>query len=228
MKKKAQVIMLPTDKASDILINTYINETHSTSKFVMGMTKEALDETSVKAVEDRGYKYQHLYITTDDKIKDGDWYIIQGASPEGVYNTLPNGGVKKEFAKKIIATTDTQLLVQGFTSKKSKEWKSIFELPQPSQSFIESYCKNPVDKVMVEYESINLTGDFTPNKILPSGSWVFRPKLTSNNELIISMVGLTAEDIIEQMGWNYENTESSARRVAEFCAKNMNWIKENL
>jgi hypothetical protein len=224
MKKKAQVIMLPTTQDSRIFIHD-------------GKLQSCYDGGAAVA-NDIDWKCQHLYIVSDDKIKEGDWCLFFwdgmkdgelgqiGSEPQRYFPE--NGHTLNRNLRKIIATTDTQLLVQGFTSKESKEWKSIFELPQPSQSFIESYCKNPVDKVMVEYESINLTGDFTPNKILPSGSWVFRPKLTSNNELIISMVGLTAEDIIEQMGWNYENTESSARRVAEFCAKNMNWIKENL
>ena len=30
----------------------------------------------------------------------------------------------------------------------------------------------------------------------------------------------TAEELISSMGWNYENTETSARFVAEHCVKN--------
>jgi hypothetical protein len=32
------------------------------------------------------------------------------------------------------------------------------------------------------------------------------------------MKTIKAEDIIAKMGWDWYNTESSARRVAEFCA----------
>jgi hypothetical protein len=31
---------------------------------------------------------------------------------------------------------------------------------------------------------------------------------------------ITAEELISSMGWNYENTETSARFVAEHCVKN--------
>lgn len=118
---------------------------------------------------------QHLYITTDDKIKEGDWYIIQGASPEGVYNTLPNGGVKKEFAKKIIATNDPKLILgckaecgtdidmdncpnsyvsygdqyfpKGVTRCKGRQ------LPQPTQDFIKAYCEQGgIEEVLVEHK----------------------------------------------------------------------------
>ena len=44
MKKRAKVHLLPTDKTSNILVNTYINETHSASRFVMSVTKDTLDE----------------------------------------------------------------------------------------------------------------------------------------------------------------------------------------
>jgi hypothetical protein len=194
MKKKAQVIMLPTDKASDILINTYINETHSTSKFVMGMTKEALDETSVKAVEDRGYKYQHLYITTDDEMKEGDWcYSEEGILGQHIFHYIEKSS--RFNGKKIIATTDTEL-THPYIQPKDERVLSNNEkkgLPQPSKTFIEKYCKvGGIDEVLVEYEE-----PVSPLKMRGSNSgkagalaikqaiFGFQLKVNSHNEIII-------------------------------------------
>ena len=32
---------------------------------------------------------------------------------------------------------------------------------------------------------------------------------------------MTEQEIISEMGWDWYNTESSARRVAEYCSRNM-------
>ena len=107
-------------------------------------------------------KPQHLYITTDDEIKEDDWYVLtkNDGTPTTILKATVDGGSLKFNSEKIIATTDTKL-----------------KLPQPSKDFIESYCKNPVDKVMVEY---GRTMDGTPT--------YNRLALTSNNEIIIHLI----------------------------------------
>ena len=56
--------------------------------------------------------------------------------------------------------------------------QAIIQVPQIPQSFIESYCKKPVDKVMVEY-------DYYADGKISILDRIMIPKLTSNNEIII-------------------------------------------
>jgi hypothetical protein len=91
----------------------------------------------------------HLYITTDEEIKEGDWvhhkeygirhYVNKDLTPEAY---------KSKGWKKIIATTDSNLFVT------IGEYYNAYnkELPQIPQSFIEEYCKaGGIDDVLVEY-----------------------------------------------------------------------------
>jgi hypothetical protein len=217
MKKESQVVTLPTDKVSSILINTYINETHSTSKFVQGVAKETLDQIPVEAVELRGYKYQHLYITTDEEIKEGDWCILMGdyGNPMSTPQQWLGKGVLNNGLRKIIATTDRSLRtkkisddvicrkcshLQAGSAQPScpqcdyptphLEIETIY-LPQPSQAFIEKYCEvGGIDKVMVEY--------YRPKSYSPPLP-PLEPKVNSHNEITIHPIkdSWTREEVEE-------------------------------
>jgi hypothetical protein len=76
----------------------------------------------------------------------------------GVYNRTIGEGITplKGECKKIIATTDGSLTSNKshFSNKTESIELHTERLPQPSQSFIEEYCKQGgIDEVMVEYES---------------------------------------------------------------------------
>ena len=108
---------------------------------------------------------QHLYITSDDKIKEDNWCIDSNGNIFQYKNHFPiNIGQRK-----IIATTDTSLNIYTWkqSNKKSKPYnvqqniettKKVFiPLPQPSQQFIEKYIEqynkgNVITDVLVEYE----------------------------------------------------------------------------
>ena len=125
--KPAQVIMLP------------IEDNSGTNIQLFGRTLEY--HNILKFTNKDFYKYQHLYIISDDEIKEGDWYFdgtdfIHKKSKHN--NTLVDGNKQ---AKKIIATTDTSL-----------------ELPRLSQQFIQKYIEeynrgNIITDVLVEYEN---------------------------------------------------------------------------
>jgi len=152
--KRAQVLMLPTDK---IDLNT-ICLNNVTGLFLC--TKEHLIQNVFNTlVEYKTAIPQHLYIISDDEIKEGDH----------VFNTKDNhyGGIINKnnlsdarilsYIKKIISTTDTSLkLPYDSTTSISKDGGGII-LPQPSQQFItkyiESYNKGEViNNVIVEYK----------------------------------------------------------------------------
>lgn len=154
MFKKAIVVMLPTNKSKiflhaggDLCINTVGDRTKA-------------EFTSP----------QHLYILSDDKIEEGNWFyhplgeILQCTKREGNfiwYEKLTVPGVSKigqPFSihinlhpKKIIATTDSSLkLKEHCTCSESEAIYCGYPkieglcqqlLPQLSQSFIEKYVE---------------------------------------------------------------------------------------
>lgn len=143
----------------------------------------------------------HLYITTDEEIKDGDWvYRPYSKKVSQVVKVLKtNRGLELTYSdklavilsdeRKIIATTDhLEIPTPGMMSLQG-EW-----IPKIPQSFIEEYCKvGGIDEVLVEYtsdewsESIKLQmismGD-NPEDFKKDSEL----KLNSNNEIIIHPV----------------------------------------
>jgi len=106
-----------------------------------------------------GYnKLQHLYITSDKEIKEGDYYVNIFQNKYDI--RFCKSKYLAEFLKgslwtyKIIATTDTSLFIPYFEN--GKEEMPIF-LPQLSQQFIEKYIEeynkgNIITDILVEYD----------------------------------------------------------------------------
>lgn len=238
MKKEAQVVMLPSlvqtyqVKQGDVFIND--SREHSWGK---------LQALKCERVTSNGHAWNgsgiqtyinHLYLVDDSEIKEGDWYLLGKIVRQSKGNL---GKPDKGKYMKIIGTTDSSLVINAVDihEVQGQVMQSHYhkELPQLSQSFIESYCKNPVEKVMVEYET-----PVPPLKMRRSNSgkakmlaikqaaFGLQPQLTHNNELIIHPI---------------EEKLYTREEVAELCAKaywdgNLNtgdiipenWIKENL
>ena len=145
-RKRAKVHMLPTEDKSQIW------------GWRLGLAFMKNPSKPVKGAEGLPY---HLYFTTDEEIKEGDWYldVLKTGFP-----TVHKCGNSLPFtAPKIIATTDPKLgtlneeglkgmeelhVLQPY-SKAPKSWYNY--LPQPSQTFIN--CEQGgIDEVDVEYE----------------------------------------------------------------------------
>jgi hypothetical protein len=169
---------------------------------------------------------QHLYITSDDKIKEDDWcydskhnivFKCDTIAPYTVckddskHISLLDDNLKRSFeienCKKIIATTDTSL-----------------GLPSPSESFIKAYIEaynngNVIDDVLVEYESIY--ADRATN------TWEFILKLKDSN-IIIKKVKDKLEcnrsqllKLVHDVGDYIEDKNSTEFNIDK-------WIEENL
>lgn len=160
--KRAQVIMLPTEenrpniwlKNNNILV--YSN--HITKSNAYCSTGN--------------WQGQHLYIISDDEIKEGDWFIHHShgittllKAIEVKDRILDNEGTSccKSYCKKIIATTDTSLKIEidGNKGDLLPDVSFDINLPQPSQQFIEKYIEeynkgNIITDILVEYEKINI------------------------------------------------------------------------
>lgn len=174
MKKKCNVVMLPAKKQVNQVNqgDLFINDTreHSWGTF-QALRCERVTKFGHAWVGHGIQTYiNHLYITSDDEIKEGDWcYIISTTeirrNLHGIIgSTIGSKLFLEKNCKKIIATTD------------KLEYKLIRTLPQIPESFIKEYVKNPVDEVMVEYDQCNLADDY----------WLELGLI--NNEIIISPV----------------------------------------
>ena len=130
MLKKRQVHMLPTEftpRVGRILLNSKTNKlcfgkSNGTSG---GMVATTIDTNNVEEANILLYP-QHLYFTTDEEIKEGDWYIDSLVSDwEGVGPLKMMGFANNEktvissyvgttspvsVSRKIIASTDPNIL----------------------------------------------------------------------------------------------------------------------
>jgi hypothetical protein len=114
------IILLPTEKYTDIV--------HSTSKYGGLFLSRHYSPT-----KEMGDSYQHIYITSDEKIKEGDWCIVGN----GVSKLNTQFTSKEEINtnwKKIILTTDQSLdgvqeiddeFLQWFVQNPSCEWVEV-------------------------------------------------------------------------------------------------------
>jgi hypothetical protein len=125
--------------------------------------------TKSNAFDNNGSWYaQHLYIVSDEEIKEGDWYLNIPRNEVQQYENnhieIQNLKQSADKVKKLIATTDTSL-----------------NLPTIPQSFITHFINeynkgNVIDKVMVEY--FDSTGGFThiqKIKVLPDNTINIKP-----------------------------------------------------
>lgn len=133
MWNKRKVVMLPTNEKA----NLYLQKD---KPLLYIKNPEMLNEINIK-------QYQHLYILSDEEIKEGDWFITNDS--KSIFQCGKFEPMKGD--KKIIATTDKSLRIGEL-----KEGGRIEHLPQPSQSFIEYFIEeynkaNIITDVMVEY-----------------------------------------------------------------------------
>ena len=190
MTKEHGVVMLEAHSSPAILENTYINESkHGISPLeCSGTAFDVLTQLPKEALENRGYKLHHLYFTSDDEIKEGDWWvnIVNKYIHQRKYSDRfhqENKQVKRD-CKKIIATTNPEL--ERSINKALGVTQLLSQIPQ---SFIEFYVKNPVETVELEYEVIPIViQDYadSPSQPLPEmrRDEVHKLKLV-NNEVVV-------------------------------------------
>ena len=80
---------------------------------------------------------QHLYITSDEKLKNGDLVLTLSTGNYFILRSLDHIENVEHHYKKIIASTDPKL---DKIIKNHNDFDTKIELPQPSKQFIELYC----------------------------------------------------------------------------------------
>ena len=150
MLKKAQVIMLPTENESRFHLFTGNKPgLYSYPEIVSAIPKNPYCVN------------QHLYIVSDDEIKEGDWYLDNIPKYYVIEQANEDWCLTKDH-KKIIATTDTSLIESIEMIGTGSTY--LFKLPQPSQQFIEKYIESynkgeVITNVLVEYETLKTTAN---------------------------------------------------------------------
>ena len=150
------------------------------------------------------YEPQHIYFTSDEEIKEGDWYIVNGFVKQCISiklycgidyflkDKLGNEDLMK-YCKKIIASTDK--LVIGWDYKNDIPDGDLYNefLPQIPKQFIEYYISEynagrKIDKADVEFEGELYGGVYAI------------PKISANNEISIKPVEekmYSREEVVE-------------------------------
>lgn len=159
--KRVQVVMLPTETGENF---SFLKNVNGRGNQLYKPTKNYYYTKSY--LLEQQFQPQHLYIISEDEIKEGDWYIwmgnkviCQASSDLDILNKhLNNSDVKK-----IIATTD-KLSLNNCNTPWTLEHKYV---PQPSQQFIEKYFESynkgeVIIDVLVEYEWYNTKPNSAP------------------------------------------------------------------
>jgi len=212
--KECNVVMLPIEKI--------IHE----GDLVLG--KRLFKTTQSCTGYKSNFKPQHLYILSDEKIKEGDWFIKDtmtcqcneitkneiGCVPDNKIFCGTQTYFDRRNCKKIIATTD-----------------NFLGLPRPSKEFIEAYIRTynsedgPVTEVVVEYVNFCEYEEEETWEIHPD----WRLKIKPDNTISIKKV---------KNSWNRKEVLNLFTRFSEKYIKDYDkisvknsikaWIEENL
>jgi hypothetical protein len=209
MKKTHKVVMLPTEKASNICIE------HDERGHIHYNKSGFYPVDGIR---------QYLYITSDDEIKEGDWYY----SPETkqVYNqsnhetSLP--------CKKIVATTDIQI-----TSDFSTPGQTF--VPSIPESFIQAYMKaynegKPITEVDLEIEETKERVITSIGTMIVSNTFVIKTR--PDNTVIIHQSKMYSREQVIELLTRLDNEAINEHGTGK-CFKDspeevIKWIENNL
>lgn len=237
--KRCKVVMLPTtnEKAiKPLIINPSIGKNGK-----MELTKHEHNYPA-DDYQRAGYKTVYLYITSDDEIKEGDWYLNNDVlfRADDVFDDGNNPNQNKDN-KKIIATTDSSLKGKWLSTCFSGE-EMYDKLPQPSQQFIEKYIEeynkgNIITDVLVEYEEFTRELDqeeYLMARSMGINNFVVNPTLRlkinpKDNTITIKKVkdNWNREEI-EQIVIKAISDTNKSNKYRNVSTLPNKWIEENL
>ena len=189
MWKKYKVVMLATNKA--VWPNCiWLGRISSQLRL-----DQSYDSSHISDPIDNSMLPQHLYILSDDEIKEGDWFIAENRPQQciDILDKMIHFRDKRGFrivpykgSRKIIATTDSSirsLISYDSSVEDSEQYKYLPSIPQ---SFIDKYVSeynkgNTIEEVRVEYED-----ELTPNRQLSSKNRI--PKINPDNTINIKSI----------------------------------------
>ena len=204
--KKCKVIMLATNKQATI------------NDICFGFNGlQILTSKDGKTIA----KCQHLYITSDEKIKEGNWYIDDCDKIRNSVTSDEEYWDRRFGYKKIIASTDPALYTED-----TKDKLCGISFPKLSQSFIEKYIEeynkgNIITEVIVEYEDNGSEEWFGDNyEGEPVWNEKIEPKVNSkDNTITIKKVkdSWTKDEVIIYHYWLRTTKFNSEGHSPEDC-----------
>jgi len=210
--KRAKVIMLPTES---FIPGSLIQ--HSDNKKLQLITNSNFDEEDAKhLITTKWNTAFNIYIISDDKIKEGDYFInddvilkCTGFNQHYILSEDKYGlTYSPADSNKIMATTDTSLgYWKEIMTKAGGDEDTFFSLPQPSQQFITKYIEeynkgNIITDVLVEYD---ITWVANHNNGYHSKSLKINPKDNTINIKLEEKHTYTKEQLIKAMIWAENN-----------------------
>jgi hypothetical protein len=189
--------------------NIHVLQTDKPSRLACDFDKLILNSRLLSPIL---YKTQNIYITSDEEIKEGDWYINNG-------NLLKCTEVKKRSScKKIILTTDQDLIKDGvqaiddeflewFVKNPSCEVVEVFKERHHGVEFINDYPKGFFDyKIIIPQEEPKqetleeAAGNLADPNICKTDNWIAganyqAERMYSEEELLQALnIGFTSTD----------------------------------
>ena len=236
-KKRCKVVMLPTDKASaSVAYSKQENAYVVASKLRLLEITQGFEVTSL-------WEYFNLHIVNDEDIATGDWVLfsdvvmIAKSFDDRVVHDGKGNSFMKGDCHKVIATTDPELRSDGLIEDPNNPKDNLLirkGLPQPSQSFIEEYCrKGGIDEVDVEYEMLCgvVVGMCSCSKLdIDCQCLRLHLKVNSSNEITIHSIKdtYTREEVEQLCVSAYEDGFYEGTKKDSPCKDPVFWLKENL
>lgn len=227
--KRAKVVMIPVNDENKKIGNIVLSHIQGHKPNTLGTYCE--DKIHAENMNLIKWIPQHLYILSDDKIKENTNTFKEGLNGDWFYNTkyktIANNGDITPFDFKIIATTDSSLKITPYEWRAEDKDKIRTRLPEPSQSFIQKYVEeynrgNVINDVLVEYEEV-----VVPDMIV-EGAEKFIDTLKVNpkdNTITITKLkdSWSREEICQIIGnFSWECTQGVTQEQVK------KWIEENL
>ena len=199
MKQLCNVVMLPTEKASDLCSlkedTQGIDWKSATNDNAPWQSKGTLFfKQAGKSYH--GMQNQHLYITSDEEIKEGDWVYWELTSDVFQFKKLDCTQDYIKECKKVIATTDKFLGEPQLPL--SDAWRDWFKnrLPQIPESFIKAFVESngTIKEVLVEYEECQTFKDDACGVRFGCCNSPIKLKTRSDNTIILSQAKTYTRD----------------------------------
>lgn len=179
----------------------------------------------------------HLYIISDEEIKEGDWFLnitkntIHQCNEvnNNICSGLNHGEYHGKFeCRKIIASTDSNLMLRF------NDGSGFYTCPQPSQEFIDKYINeynkgNVVTDVLVEYIL-----EHNLRTSIKSEEFKEVPRIDKDNTITIEKVkdSWNREEVIALMKTSIEQAfiypETFTDGICLNTNKSIKWIEDNL
>lgn len=210
IQKQYQAVLVPTDKETRIVL---------IDGKLMFLWK--LSDDNFNKMKTSNWKFFHLYILSDEEIKEGDWIydsednIIYSVHFEGFNWTNKNH-------KKIISSNNPELK----SIKRNHIGAAILGeydfLPKPTDTFIQQWIsKGCPDMINVEYEEIFIEGDDNSE-----GYFKKHLKISSDNTITCSFI---EDDVVLKLlkGLGQDLLQRYEKGNGVFQHDIDKWLREN-